>query len=289
MERSVRHSWLLPGYFNVEPKGFYMDLSGFTSVSSVPTYTLTADYLDFAAVFPASGVAPTNTTKYEEHYVVTPNDPGIHIYFSLYHPAQVLNSSGVLVNNGAGTIGGQVQWIWRGNVNEFTNFYQKLADLSMITGVSTPLPSTDDCFSADNGRNVQDTTGRDTIDLHPQVGVTNTFSPYPSGQIPQGFHRHFCVKYDYSSYEYIHDAHGLYGSKYGQWVVFTPGHDTMIDGPSKENLNLTGNILTIEPNSNHYRTGGVGRPRSPPARLRAVFTALTMSASINSACPLYLP
>ena len=32
----------------------------------------------------------------------------------------------------------------------------------------------------------------------------------------------------------------------------------MIDGPSKENLNLTGNILTIEPNSNHYRTGGVG-------------------------------
>ena len=249
---------LTPQYFNKEPKGFYMDNSGFTSVTSVPTYTLTTDYLDFAAVFPASGVSPTNTTGYEEHFVVTPNDPGIHIYFSLNHPAQVRNSSGVLVSNGAGTIGGQVQWIWRGNVNEFTNFYQKLADLSMVTGVVTPLPSTDDCFSSDNGRNDQDATGRDTIDLHPQVGVTNAFSPYPLGQIPQGFHRHFCVKYDYSSYEYIHDAHGLFGRKYGQWVVFTPGHDTMIDGPSKENLNLTGNILTIEPNSNHYRTGGVG-------------------------------
>jgi len=254
----------LPATFaNKEPKGFYMDLSGFSTVTAVPSYSLTSSYLDWWVAYPASGVAPTNTTEYEEHFVVTPNDPGIHIYFSLNHPAQVTNSSGTLVNNGSGTIGGQVQWIWRGNVNAFTNYYQKDTDLSMFTGVTTPLPSTDDCFSSDNGRNDQDVTGRDTIDLHPQVGVTNAFSPYPAGQIPQGFHRHFCVKYDYSSYEYLHQAHGLFGSKYGQWVVFTPGHDTMIDGPTKENLSLTGNILTIEPNSNHYRTGGVGTTSIP--------------------------
>jgi len=256
----------LPASFaNKEPKGFYMDPSGFSTVTAVPSYTLTSSYLDWWVAFPASGVAPTNTTAYEEHFVVTPNDPGIHIYFSLNHPAQVMNSSGTLVNNAAGTIGGQVQWIWRGNVNEFTNFYQKLADLSMVNGVTTPLPSTDDCFSGDNGRNDQDVTGRDTIDLHPQVGVENAFSPYPdpASQIPQGFHRHYCVKYDFSSYEYIHQAHGLFGSKYGQWVVFTAGHDTLIDGPTKENLNLTGNILTIEPNSNHYRTGGVGTTSIP--------------------------
>jgi hypothetical protein len=247
-------------YADKEPKGFYMDNSGFTTVTAVPGYSLTSTYLDWWVAYPASGVSPTNTTEYEEHFVVTPNDPGIHVYFSLNHPAQVTNSSGTLVNNGSGTIGGQVQWIWRGNVNEFTNYYQKLADLSMVNHVITPLPSTDDCFSGDNGRNDQDVTGRDTIDLHPQVGVENAFSPSgdPASQIPQGFHRHFCVKYDYSSYEYIHDAHGLFGNKYGQWVVFTPGHDTMIDGPTKENLSLTGNILTIEPNSNHYRTGGVG-------------------------------
>jgi len=249
----------LPATFaNKEPKGFYMDLSGFTTVTAVPGYNLSSSYLDWWVAYPASGVSPTNTTEYEEHFVVTPNDPGVHIYFSLNHPAQVTNSSGTLVNNGSGTIGGQVQWIWRGNVNAFTNYYQKDTDLSMFTGVTTPLPSTDDCFSSDNGRNDQDVTGRDTIDLHPQVGVTNAFSPYPNGQIPQGFHRHYCVKYDYSSYEYLHQAHGLFGSQYGQWVVFTPGHDTMIDGPTKENLSLTGNILTIEPNSNHYRTGGVG-------------------------------
>jgi hypothetical protein len=245
---------LAPQYFNLEPKGFYMDNSGFTAVTGVPTYTLTPSYLDFYTVFAAS---TTNTTEYEVHFVVTPNDPGIHIYFTLNHPAKQPNGT---TTNAAGTIGGQVQWIWRGNVSVFTNFYQKLADLSMVTGVKTPLPSTDDCFSADNGRNTEDTTGRDTIALYPQLGVENAFSPYPDPDsgIPQGFHRHYCVKYDYSSYEYIHDAHGLFGNKYGQWVVFTAGHDTMIDGPTKENLNLTGNILTVEPNSDHYRTGGVG-------------------------------
>jgi hypothetical protein len=272
-------------YANKQPKGFYMDLSGFSTVTAVPGYTLTPTYLDFWVAYPASGVSPTNTTEYEEHFVVTPNDTGIHIYFSLNHPAQVMNSSGTLVNNSSGTIGGQVQWIWRGNVNAFTNYYQKDTDLSMVTGVTTPLPSTDDCFSSDNGRNDQDQTGRDTIDLHPQVGVENAFSPYPdpASQIPQGFHRHYCVKYDYSSYEYLHQAHGLFGSKYGQWVVFTPGHDTFIDGPTKENLSLTGNILTVEPNSNHYRTGGWGLHRSPRVRLGAVSMARFMCASITSA------
>ncbi len=252
-------------YANKQPKGFYMDPSGFTTVTAVPGYSLTSSYLDWWVAYPASGVSPTNTTEYEEHFVVTPNDPGIHIYFSLNHPAQLTNSSGTLVNNGAGTIGGQVQWIWRGNVYAFTNYYQKLTDLSMVNPVITPLPSTNDCFSSDNGRNDQDVTGRDTIDLHPQVGVENAFSPPgdPASQIPAGFHRRFCVKYDYSSYEYIHQAHGLFGSKYGQWAVFTAGHDTLIDGPTKENLSLTGNILTIEPNSNHYRTGGVGTTSIP--------------------------
>ena len=168
----------LPATFaNKEPKGFYMDLSGFTTVTAVPSYTLTSSYLDWWVAYPASGVAPTNTTEYEEHFVVTPNDPAIHIYFSLNHPAQVTNSSGTLVNNGSGTIGGQVQWIWRGNVNAFTNYYQKDTDLSMFTGVTTPLPSTDDCFSSDNGRNDQDVTGRDTIDLHPQVGSDQCLLP----------------------------------------------------------------------------------------------------------------
>ena len=248
-----------------EPKGFYMGLSGFTtSGTETSGYTLTPDYLDFWGAYPAYASNSTtivNATEYEEHFVVTPNDPGIHFYFTLYHPAQVpIGVGGVtMTNNTAGTIGGQVQWVFRSNAVNLSTFYQRLADLSMVNGVSTPMPSSDDCFSSDASRNDQDLTGYDTIDLHPEVGVNNFFSPYPNGEIPQGFHRHFCVKYDFSSYEYIHQGQGLYGTKYGEFVAITPGHDTFIDGPSKENLNLTtNNIVTIEPNSNHYRTGGVG-------------------------------
>jgi hypothetical protein len=243
-----------------EPTGFYSINSGFTSVTPVPSYTLTPDYLDFAAVFPNSA---TNSTEYEEHFIVTPNDPGIHLYFTLNHPA--LEPGGTKTNP-AGTIGGQVQWVIRNNTLQFTNMYAKGADLSMVNAVVTPVPSEDDCFSSDLGRSDQDATGLDTIDLHPQVGVENGFSPYPDpdSTIPQGFHRHYCVKYDYSSYEYTHNAQGMFGAKYGDWVVFTAGHDTMIDGPTKQNLNFTTpTLITIEPNSDHYRTGGVGTTSIP--------------------------
>jgi hypothetical protein len=237
-----------------EPKGFYMDLSGFNSGTNVPGYQITNDYLDFWVTTTA-----VNNFIYSQHFVVTPNDPGIHIYFSVSRPSTYTGSSSI----------GQVQWIFRDDASLFTNLYNVNADLSMSHEVITPLPSVDDCFSGDNGRNVQDTTGRDTIDLHPQIGVTNAFSPYtdfPAGAnvaIPRGFHRNFCVKYDYSSYEYIHPAHGLFGSQYGLWVVFTPGHDTFIGGPNKQNLDFTGGILTIEPLSDHYMTGGIAIGNSP--------------------------
>ena len=163
------------------------------------------------------------------------------------------------------------------NIYAFTNLYNKWADLSMSSGVITQLPSVDDCFSAVNGRNVEDQTGRDTIALFPDIntgsgtGVYNGFNAeqevsgqYPNpnastlGQVPPGFHRNYCVKYDYSSYEFLHPAHGMFGPKYGLWVVFTAGHDTFVFGPDKQNLDFTGGILTIEAMSGHYQTGYAG-------------------------------
>jgi len=245
--------------FNKEPKGFYMDNSGAgTGGTGVGNYVLTDSYLDFWTDYSA---ASTGNVQYDVHFVVTPNDPGIHIYFAMK------------TGQGSTSIG-QIQWIFRDNPFLFTNFYNKWADLSMSSPVITQLPSVDDCFSAVNGRNVEDQTGRDTIDLHPDVGtgggtgVFNGFDaeqevngafPNPNasteGQVPPGFHRNFCVKYDYSSYEYIHPAHGLFGDKYGLWVVLNAGHDSMPFGPGKQNLDLTGQILTIEPESDHYQTG----------------------------------
>jgi rhamnogalacturonan endolyase len=237
---------LPPSFANVEPKGFYMDLAGFGQVTPTPNYSLTSEYLDWWTTFPSSSTGTVNAFTYEEHFVVTPNDTGIHIYFVANHAA----------TDPTGSMG-QVQWIFRDNTNEFTSLYNVNADLSMSSPVITPLPSPDDCFSSDNGRNDEDTTGRDTIDLYPQLGVTNSFSPYPAGQIPQGFHRMFCVKYDYSSYEYLHPAHGVFGSNYGLWVVFSGGHDTFVGGPGKQNLDFTGGILTMEALSGHYETGGI--------------------------------
>ena len=247
--------------FNKEPKGFYMDNSGAgTGGTGVGNYVLTDSYLDFWTDYSA---ASTGNVEYDVHFVVTPNDPGIHIYFAMNHQT----------GQGSTSVG-QIQWIFRDNPFLFTNFYNQWADLSMSSPVITQLPSVDDCFSAVNGRNVEDQTGRDTIDLHPDVGtgpgtgVFNGFNAeqqvngvYPNpnasteGQVPPGFHRNFCVKYDYSSYEYLHPAHGLFGSKYGLWVVLNAGHDSMPFGPGKQNLDLTGQILTIEPESDHYQTG----------------------------------
>jgi hypothetical protein len=248
-----------------EPKGFYMDLAGFTTSGTEQSgYSLTADYLDFWIAYPAyattSGTRTTvtNATEYEEHFVVTPNDPGIHIYFSLNHPTTVPVGIGgsTFVNNSAGTLGGQVQWIWRDSIAELTHMYHANADLSMVNPVITPLPPIDDMFSSDVGREVQDASGFSTIDLHPQVGVTNEFSPYPSpGGIPEGYSRNYYVKYTFGGYEYLHQAHGLFGDKYGVWAVVTPGHDSFVYGPQKQNLFFTGGILTIEPLSSHYTYG----------------------------------
>jgi hypothetical protein len=267
--------------FNVEPKGFYMDNSGAgTGGTGVGHYVLTDSYLDFWTDFSA---ASTGNVEYDVHYVVTPNDPGIHIYFAMNHQA----------GQGSTSVG-QIQWIFRDNIYQFTNFYNMFADLSMTSPVITQLPSVDDCFSAVNGRNVEDETGRDTIDLHPDVGTgpgTGAYNgfdaeqqvdgAYPNpnasteGQVPPGFHRNFCVKYDYSSYEYLHPAHGLFGPKYGLWAVFTNGHDSMPFGPGKQNLDLTGGILTIEAESDHYQTGFSGISYASGAVLWPYFTNWT--------------
>ncbi|HEX4156514.1 MAG TPA: polysaccharide lyase family protein [Acidobacteriaceae bacterium] len=248
-----------------EPKGFYMDLAGFSTAGVEQSgYSLTADYLDFWIAYPAyatmgtTRTTVTNATEYEEHFVVTPNDPGVHIYFSLNHPAMVPVGIGgtTYVANSSGTIGGQVQWIWRDSLAELTHMYHADADLSMVNPVITPLLPVDDMFSSDPGREVQDASGFSTLDLHPQVGVTNEFSPYPSpGGIPQDYSRNYYVKYSFGGYEYLHKAHGLFGDKYGVWAVVGAGHDTFVYGPQKQNLFFTGNILTIEPLSSHYTYG----------------------------------
>jgi len=202
------------------PKGFYMDNAGFGTVTGVPGFVNANGYIDWWVTYPSSS---SNAYTYTEHWVVTPNDPAVHVYFVADHSA----------NDIAGSVG-QVQWVVREDLNKFPNIYSVNPDLSNPGPIAIPLPSASEYFSTDPGRAVQDATA----DLH---GFTD---------IPAGFTRFFGDKYDYSGYTYLNVAHGVYGSEYGAWVVF-PSNESMVGGPTKQDLLFTGNLDMIEPYSNH--------------------------------------
>lgn len=211
-------------------KGLYMDNAGFGSATGVAGYDYqaasgsTPAYLDWWVTYPSSS---TNAYTYTMHWVVTPDDPGIHVYFVANHAATDI----------AGSIG-QVQWVFRDSLTEFTNTYSVNPSVNNPVPLDTPLPSSSEMFSTTTGRAVQDAT----VDL-------SGFS-----DLPTGWTRGFYTKYDHAGYEYLHKAHGLYGSTYGVWTVI-PNHESMVAGPSKQNLFFTGNLLMMEAYSNHLDNG----------------------------------
>ncbi|HEX5284266.1 MAG TPA: polysaccharide lyase family protein [Bryocella sp.] len=210
---------------NGQPKGFYMDNAGFGSSTPVPGYSNVPSngfmpaYLDWWVTYPSNS---KNAYTYSEHWIVTANDPGLHVYFVANHAASDI----------AGSIG-QVQWVFRDSLTQFTNTYSVNPSVNNPGVTTVPLPPSSEMFSTDPGRNVQDAT----VDLH---GLP----------VPPGFTREFYTKYDYAGYEYLHRAHGLYGTQYGIWTVL-PSKESMVGGPTKQDLYFTGNLLMIEAYSNH--------------------------------------
>jgi hypothetical protein len=211
-------------------KGLYMDNSGFGSPTGVPGYDNVAAtssmpaYLDWWVTYPSSS---SNAYTYTMHWVVTANDPGIHVYFVANHAATDI----------AGSIG-QVQWAFRDSLTEFTHTYSVNPSVNNPVPLDLALPSSSEMFSTQTGRAVQDAT----TDLHGFTGL------------PSGWTREFYTKYDHDGYEYLHQAHGLYGGTYGVWTVI-PSHESMVAGPSKQNLFFTGNLLMVEVYSNHLDNG----------------------------------
>lgn len=202
------------------------------TVVGTPTTTCTAGsgttpYLDWAITW-ADTANSANAYTFVWHYLVFPNDPGVHTYVQLIH-----NTGDI-----AGSVG-QIQWIFRDNQNIFTHTYEVNSSLGWLGVEDIPLPSVADMASSDPGRVVQNAAE----DLH---GFTD---------IPSGFGREFMTKYDYAGYEYLEQAHGLYGpaasgTTYGVWTVI-PKLETFVGGPTKQNLWFTENIDMIEAFSNH--------------------------------------
>ncbi|MGA2350943.1 MAG: polysaccharide lyase family protein [Terracidiphilus sp.] len=214
---------------NGHPKGLYMDNDG-TDMSSgignsgvTPTASFHLDsghYLDWWISWAATSTEPFTVT---EHFILQPNDPTLYSYYVVTH-----SSSAVTGNFG------QVQYVYRISQTYFTNTYSYNSGLNNLGGTALTLPAEADINSTDAGRAVQNAA----VDLH---GFT-----LPSS----GWGREFYTKYDYSSYEYLHQAHCLYGSSFGACAII-PSHETFEGGPTKQDLIFTGNILMGELNSNH--------------------------------------
>lgn len=210
-------------------KGFYMDNSGFGSVTGTANYDLepangsTPAYLDWWITYPSSS---SNAYTYTMHWVITADDPGIHVYFVANHATSDI----------AGSIG-QVQWAFRDSLTEFTHTYAVNPSVNNPVPLDVELPAGVQAIVDGSKQKVQDAT----FDL---TGVT----------VPSDWTRGFYTKYDHGGYEYLHKAHGLYGNTYGIWAVL-PSEESMVAGPSKQNLYFTGNMLIMEAYSNHLDTG----------------------------------
>ncbi len=127
----------------------------------------------------------------------------------------------------------------RVNPSLFTNTYQVNTSVNNI-GVQASTFSNRTIYAADQadpGRKAQDAT----------TDVSN------SG-IAGDFGTNFTTKYDFSSYEQLHQAQLEYGPTYAVSTVIT-NHDTMTGGPTKQNLQFTDNILMQEFLSGHYGGG----------------------------------
>ena len=214
------------------PKGFYMDNAGNVGGSITPSFFLdpNGNYIDFWVTHTADSVSPFT---WSWHDVLFANDPGVHVYFALDHGP----------GNAAGSIG-QIQWVFRGDLKQLVNTYSVNTGLDNLGATSVPMPDAV-LFGTglSSGRNVQDATS----DLH---GL-----PLPTGDLhglplPTGYRRQFYTKYDYSSYEYLHQAEGVFGSTIGAWMV-VPSTESLTGGPTKQDLIFTGNLLIMEAFSNH--------------------------------------
>ncbi len=209
---------------NGQPKGLYMDNAVVGGGATTAGYDLQPGrYLDWWITV-ASG--SNNPFTYSEHYILADNDAGIHAYAVFNHGATDV----------AGNLG-QVQYVFRVNPSLFTRAYAVNTGLDNLGVADIPLPDPSVLGNTDPGRQVQDAT----LDVH---GLP----------LPEGFDREFETKYDYAGYEYFQEANGDYGSTYGLWAVF-PSMDSMVGGPTKQNLLFTGSIVMGEFLSNHLDNG----------------------------------
>jgi hypothetical protein len=210
------------------PKGLYMDNDGTcmtqgigSSATPTASYHLSSGhYLDWWISWAPNSSCPMTLTL---HYVLFPNDPTVWTYYVANHASSAAE----------GTFG-QLQYLFRISWSYFYDTYSYNSGLNNLGGWALTLPSETDLASTDPGRAVENAVE----DLH---GFSLPGSNWG---------REFYTKYDYATYEYLHQAHCVYGSQFGACTVI-PSTESLEGGPMKQDLIFTENILMGELNSNH--------------------------------------
>jgi hypothetical protein len=223
------------------PDGLYMDNTG----TNLNAGTVTANYYlspsgNFVDWWCQTASNSTNAFTTTMHYIATANDTGFHVYNTIGHSATDI----------AGNIG-QWQYVFRIDLKKFVSTYSNNSGLNNPGPTLITQPTVAETSSTDPGRAVQNAAE----DLH---GFTD---------LPASFTRLFYTKYDYSSYEYLHQEHGAYGSQYGAWTVL-PSTETLAGGPSKQDLIFTNNILIMEMQSGHLNSNLAYNPPQGVATTR---------------------
>ena len=110
---------------------------GLASAPGVPGYDATDKYIDWWVEYPSGG---SNDFTYSEHWMVTPDDPGVHVYLVADHAA----------TDPTGSIG-QVQWVFRLDLSKFNYLYLANEDLSNPGPVKLgPMPTYAEYFGTVN-------------------------------------------------------------------------------------------------------------------------------------------
>jgi hypothetical protein len=215
-------NWLEPGESPFGHAVAFYPLNGYSNVTqSGPTtsaYHLNG-YLDIWST--KADLPGKDPLEIENHWVIRANDPGIHFYQILRH----------FSGDGATAFGNAaVNFFCSGNAitqsDGTTLLYQNNTSAAGPGVVEETFPTTAytaNLTATDPGRQVE----AETVDY-----TASTLGTYLTAP---GLAREFITKYDYSTYQQNHLAHGYIGGSNAFWWV-VPSPQTFIGGPTKQYL-----------------------------------------------------
>jgi hypothetical protein len=225
----VTTAWLDPS-FGVSPFGHAIGFYNLASYANplngrgpvTANYAQTANYIDVWITKANLTGATPDPLEIEYHWIVRIGDPGVHYYQVLRHRAV-----DPATNFGAATTNFFASSNAIARADGTTLYYARDIGPNNLGITTEPFPNpsfTATLLAAGPGRQVQ----AETVD-YTDTGGLGTFV---SGT---GLAREFITKYNYSTYEQFHTAHGFVGDKNAFWWV-VPSHETLIGGPTKQYL-----------------------------------------------------